>query len=82
MKIKRRELIYLASLTYNDHKERLEELRESLGIDSSIEVYSLEQIISLSEQYINVNEDDTEEISELIGFIEDIEALYNRFPKY
>lgn len=82
MKIKRDELVYLASLVFNDLQEKLEELREAFGIPDDVEFDSLYSLLEFSEQITKgETEEELENIMNMVNDVEVIEGLYNKLRK-
>lgn len=83
MKIKRDELVYLSSLVFNDLQERLDDLRDELGIPEDVEFDSYDSLIEFSEQITKGDtEEEMENIMDMINHVDDIEDLYNRLLKF
>jgi hypothetical protein len=83
VKIKRDELVYLSSLVFNDLQERLDDLRDELGIPEDVEFDSYDSLIEFSEQITKGDtEEEMENIMDMINHVDDIEDLYNRLLKF
>lgn len=83
MKIKKEELGYLASLVFNDLQERLDDLRDELGIPDDVEFDSFDSLLEFSEQITKGDtEEEMESIMDMINHVDDIEDLYNRLSKF
>ena len=83
MKIKKEELGYLASLVFNDLQERLDDLRDELGIPDDVEFDSFDSLLEFSEQITKGDtEEEMESIMDMMNHVDDIEDLYNRLSKF
>ncbi len=83
MKIKKEELAYLASLVFNDLQEKLDDLRDELGIPDDVEFDSFDSLLKFSEQITKGDtEEEMESIMDMMNHVDDIEDLYNRLSKF